>query len=1001
MNNISLMKITFDNPYLLLLMIPIIALAFIPYLRLKPKRRHTRNKVTSLILHCLIIVLACFVLSGIEGHSVENVDSEIIFVSDYSDSTKEVHDEMNEYVTSFIDDSRNKGSKVGLVYFGYGECKYVNPAKPSELKGKNLTYQEAKIDSTGTDIEGALIQATSLFDEDKDSKLIKRIVLLSDAMDTDGQINSTLAVLNQNNIRLDAIYFTPKDYNGTAEAQIENIEIDASTVPNKETTISVSFKSHSITSVELTITDNGESIFTNAKSRTENLDGTSQIQTIEYKHTFTAGIHEIKANIKAINSNDVVEDNNVFYTYKYLEAENNILIIAKDPKPEGETKKLRSFIEENGYNVEVVEPFSAPKFALLTEYKEVILMDIDIASLPASFAKDLRSYVEKAGGSLLTAGGESTYANGNWKDSLYEDLLPINLTPTANNPRAIVLCLDYSNSMGMKDFAGTEFFNSKNAKVQTPDFNDGKETRIETAIKGIVESIKSSLNPYDYLSVITFGPTKYKNGVIDSDETNVLFGLTPATQKDAMIERVMSITKPTLTGGTDYDIALEDAYQMLSQFSDKKVNKKSVVLINDYDSGNDDAKRYMTTIQDMKNKNIDFSAVVIGNQFSSNVEEMKQIIGQNNAYLTKTETEFAMVIKDLCKSLPTQVVNKLNGGDDKFEFEEGSRIGIGVNTDNLPIINTYNGGVAVREEATSHVFFHNTETVKDETGKDLELDNHDPIYAEWSFGIGKVGSLMIDLNEKFCPGFFENSDAVKMLENIIAGLAPKTEVDTMKITVDGFLIEQNPEDIKVFNANYTRRLEIELLDVGSDEETEDGSAPIEQNISLDVTISKYEVMENKKTNPIKFTIDSKSGDKYEKEFKTRDPGIYIIEVTEKVDGTETASKTAYTAFSYSDEYDTFYDNNSEKLNGLSELCAQTYTESDGERINGRVFYGTAGIEENADKMTTAINKTINFQLPLMIIALLLFILDICVRKFNFLWPHEIIRKLRHKDEENI
>lgn len=47
-------------------------------------------------------------------------------------------------------------------------------------------------------------------------------------------------------------------------------------------------------------------------------------------------------------------------------------------------------------------------------------------------------------------------------------------------------------------------------------------------------------------------------------------------------------------------------------------------------------------------------------------------------------------------------------------------------------------------------------------------------------------------------------------------------------------------------------------------------------------------------------------------------------------------------------------------------------------------------------MITSIRKEVNFQLPLMIIALLLFILDIAVRKFNFLWPHEIIRNIKNK-----
>lgn len=989
MNNINILSITFARPYLLFLIIPLILIAFIPYLRLKPKRRHTRNKVTSLILHSLIIVLACVVLSGIEGHRIENVDSEIVFVTDYSESTKDVHQQMNDFVDKFVTNPRNSGSKIGLVYFGYDKCEVAELSKTNDIKNKQIEFKDSKVDKSATDIENALIKAVSLFDsENKNTKLVRRIILLTDAIDTDGEISSCASTLNQNNIRLDAIFFEPKNYNAMTEAQIQNVEIPSSTVPFKETSIKVVMKSHALMRVKLNIEDNGKSIFTN--DYYIDLDGSGLEQEFEIKHTFNeADVHEIKVNFEATNNNDIVKENNIYYTYCYLEAENSILIIA----PEGENTTLfTQTIESYGYNPTVVTPLNAPDFNGLAAYKEVILMDMNVNSLPASFSKDLYNYVYKAGGSLLTTGGKTAYTLGNMKGTLYEDMLPISLTPQANNPRAIVLCLDYSNSMGMKTFAGSEIYSKTNSGLQEPhldETNASRYTRINIALKGIIESIRSSLNPYDYLGLITFGPIKPKKGI---DETNVIFGLTPATNKEVMIEKVRSVRKPSTEGGTDYDNALEYAEDMLTTFT-KKVNKKTVVLINDYDGGNDDASKYLETVKRMLANGIDMSTITIGTQKPEQILNIQKLIGTSNSYLCQSEGQFATVIKELCKSLATKAQNTLKNNA-KFEVEFGSKIGKDVVEENLPLINCYNGGVSTKSGAMTHVYFHNQEEVEDpdNPGKPIKLNNKDPIYSEWDYGNGKVGSLMIDLSGEWCPDFFTNEDSLKMLKNIFNGLVPTKDPDTMIIEIDGHLISDE-EELIVFNANYSRSLQITLLNLNDDE---DETA---QKVKLDVSISEYDVNSKKKTNTNQFTIESKSGEKYEKDFITKKAGLYIIEVDEIVNDKKVASKTTYATFSYSEEYDTFY-STEDKLHALSDLCSSTFTESNGEKTVGKVYYGTTGIDENADKMTSSLNVTINIQLPLMIIALFLFMLDIAVRKFNFLWPHEFIAKLKNKEKEN-
>ncbi len=50
-------QINFEYPWLLLLLIPAIALTLLPYLRMQKRYRRTRNRVISVVLHMVVMVL--------------------------------------------------------------------------------------------------------------------------------------------------------------------------------------------------------------------------------------------------------------------------------------------------------------------------------------------------------------------------------------------------------------------------------------------------------------------------------------------------------------------------------------------------------------------------------------------------------------------------------------------------------------------------------------------------------------------------------------------------------------------------------------------------------------------------------------------------------------------------------------------------------------------------------------------------------------------------------
>lgn len=57
-------RIHFAYPWLLLLLIPAIFFALLPYFRLSKKYRRTRNRVVSFVLHTAVIVMSVCLLAG-------------------------------------------------------------------------------------------------------------------------------------------------------------------------------------------------------------------------------------------------------------------------------------------------------------------------------------------------------------------------------------------------------------------------------------------------------------------------------------------------------------------------------------------------------------------------------------------------------------------------------------------------------------------------------------------------------------------------------------------------------------------------------------------------------------------------------------------------------------------------------------------------------------------------------------------------------------------------
>ena len=102
MNSISFMNAIsakFEQPWLLLLIIPAAFVMLFPYFRLKKQHRRTASRITSLVLHSVIILLCGFMVSELTfDYSHAAVKSDVIILVDASDSAKPSKARMDEFI---------------------------------------------------------------------------------------------------------------------------------------------------------------------------------------------------------------------------------------------------------------------------------------------------------------------------------------------------------------------------------------------------------------------------------------------------------------------------------------------------------------------------------------------------------------------------------------------------------------------------------------------------------------------------------------------------------------------------------------------------------------------------------------------------------------------------------------------------------------------------------------------------------------------------------------
>ncbi len=903
-------SITFSNPWLLLLLVPAALLTLIPYFRLNKRYRCTRNRIVSMALHVVIMVLAVALLAGLGiDYDLPNDKNEVILLVDASFSEEALTEEKNQFIKDVVD-SNNSAFKLGIVTFGYDQVYAAELTK--DMSTVYASYLQAPLpDVTATDVESALNYAATLFEYPETA----RIVLISDVLETDGSVAKTIKSVAAKGIKVDTVYMS--DDSRDDEVQLIGMERPEERIEvGSPFSVKLSLQSNYQGTATITPYDN------DVAGIPFELELKEGIQDIFVPFEFTLpGLHRMSFEIAA--GGDTLAENNVFHSYIYLEIFDDILVIESNHnESEALCRMLKDELNATVMNIGSVGG-TLTTVDDLRRYDEIVLVNVSNGDMPEGFVELLHTYVHDFGGGLFTICGNAPDSNPNDEEwtanaytredmygTLYQDMLPveaINYTP----PTAVMIIIDRSGSM-------------------TTD-TDGKllpesENKLIFAKNGATECLEL-LSERDYVGIMSF-----------ADNFTEHIELTPHTQRDKILAAIAHIDGEG-GGGTNFSPALERAGKALAAMTD--VENKHIIFISDGEPSAGDADRYKYWLQENAKNGITTS--FIGVRCSNSAKNTMKILLTQYAGMSEENFHDVVDLNSASSTIKKDFeVNKIM--DVNYETftpkinDVNSPIVEGVLQENMPTLDGFYG-LKAKEDA------------------DVILSGRfTPIYAQWSYGLGRVGTFACDLNGTWSSSFIDTPEGNAIVNNIVASLFP--------------LEDLKPKEIEVEHegGNYFTKLNIftDLID--------------DQYIEVTVTSPATAGGESEVQ-----TLTAGAGDNYSRlSFTVKTSGIHEI-VTRKraADGTLLAETVIYKALSYSQEYNVFTDKDAAKA--LSEQLA-----TDG---RGIIIEEPYQVYENAAKLR---HVDIDPRIPMMIALLILFLLDIAVRKFKWKWPHELIRDRKAK-----
>jgi uncharacterized membrane protein len=662
-------------------------LALIPVLVIV--RAHTLSdlpllqQVLSVLLRTAIVLLVTASLLDVQKVDEEPAKTAVVYVVDVSDSVPDAAlEKARERIQASI---AARGSHlVRLVVFGR-EPREV----PLPFSAGQPLAPIPRLDGEGgqgTNVQGALRLAFGLFPEDR----LKRVVLVTDGLETDGTLAAEVGTAARFGVPLHYLDFT--DVPRPTELMVTGVSVPDTLKQNIPFEVSATLKATQPVQARCELAVDG--VVHHVIERSFDSGDTKLI----FEPTRVPKGGEMKVSV-ACTPDRATEDrfasNNRYELPIKVPERPKILYVEGDVR---ERKRLVAALQED-FDVELRGPEGVPRSAKdAAGFDLVFISDVPREGamgtelMSTSQMKVLEHYA-RAGGGVIVAGGENSFGPGGYTGThLEREVLPVKLDVQKKEDMpalALMLVIDRSGSM-----AGEKIELAKEAARATLEV----------------------LQPSDKLGIVAF----------DSNPV-LLVKLQRAANRLKITD---SIRKLTTGGGTEIFPGLDVGYRDLR---DTRARVKHIILLTD---GQSPKRGILELVAQGVQDKITISTVAVGAGADRQLLSQMAEEGRGNAYRTQSAKNIPKIfLKE------TTEVSRRAMIEDPFRPQMVKRFKTlqmfsGVGMEHAPVLTGY---TSTQAKPRAEVL--------------LTTHLGEPLLARWTLGMGKVVVWTSDVKNRWAANW--------------------------------------------------------------------------------------------------------------------------------------------------------------------------------------------------------------------------------------------------------
>ena len=433
------MEITRPLLLLLLLLLPVL---YYGYRRSLVDLARTQ-RVISLTIRAIIIVLLILSVADVQYLKTDDKLS-VIFLADISDSiSADGLEKAGDYINESLK-SRSKSQQASIIAFTDKAEILQAPHVENRVESQeelNLTeikktWLDADEDAGDTtNIAQAVEMAWGVFPANAN----KRIVLLTDGVETQGDVIHTGLRGKDFGVQIDTVPIYPSD---EPEVMLERIDAPAQVKQGAPFNLEVLIHSNHEDIAEIRLFKNKFEV-TKQEVRLEEGENRvlfTQTSTESGTLTYDAICRSTK---------DTRYDNNRALGIVTVTGKLKVLLIDEN---ESQARYLTRALEDADIRVDVRNGLGVPnELADLQNYDLVIFSEVPANRLNEKQMERIRTYVQDLGGGFMMLGSENSFGLGGYYKTPIEEILPVR-TDTEKKKEtpslAMVLVIDKSGSMG-------------------------------------------------------------------------------------------------------------------------------------------------------------------------------------------------------------------------------------------------------------------------------------------------------------------------------------------------------------------------------------------------------------------------------------------------------------------------------------------------------------------------------------------------------------------------